>query len=527
MMSSYQSYAEYYHDQTKYTPEGIASSQHRLDFNNQPTPFKEYLNKKNIDLSYLLPIERNPFSDIGIKNPKEFTEEEKSLAKLSQLLYFSDGITAMIPYNDKPFYMRSSPSAGGLYPTEIYVLANSYKGLENGVYNYQAINHGLTLIQKGDFREKLTEATFNHLLINGKSEIISPLQLIFTGVFYRSSWRYQDRAYRRICLDTGHVLGNTDLMSFPSGFKAVLIGGFNDKAVNEILSLDEDEEQVLAIVALADKESCTGRLEACPPPALPSKLDNQNIKTPEGTRLLQLHNRSKIEKFVDVPNINLPDVEEKFQFSPKILLEENTDKEHTLGRLSWHESLLPTILKRRSTRAFSGEPIMKEELNTILDFAYHPEQFYAEGLDPSPMYFDLSLIETFIAVNDIDGLEEGCYYYSKKGKYLRQVRFKNFREEVYYLCLGQELGYKASAVIFHTCDLSKSIFKYGERAYRYIHMDAGHLGQRINLAAINLKLGVSGIGGFFDDNVNEVLGIPEDEAVVYITTLGVPAKAAE
>ena len=56
-------------------------------------------------------------------------------------------------------------------------------------------------------------------------------------------------------------------------------------------------------------------------------------------------------------------------------------------------------------------------------------------------------------------------------------------------------------------------------------MDAGHLGQRINLAAINLKLGVSGIGGFFDDNVNEILGIPEDEAVVYITTLGVPAIA--
>ena len=56
-------------------------------------------------------------------------------------------------------------------------------------------------------------------------------------------------------------------------------------------------------------------------------------------------------------------------------------------------------------------------------------------------------------------------------------------------------------------------------------MDAGHLGQRINLSAVNLNLGVSGIGGFFDDNVNEILGIPEDEAVVYITTLGVPAKA--
>ncbi len=518
-MSTYESYAEYYHDQTKYTPEGIASNQHRLDFDKQPTPFKEYRNKKIIDVSHLLPIERNPFSDVGIKNPTEFSDLEKSLAELSKILYFSNGITAMIPYNETPFYMRANPSAGGLYPTEIYVLANGYKGLEDGLYNYQVLKQGLALIQKGDLKKKLIEATFDHPVLAGKDEVTSSLQLILTGVFFRSSWRYQDRAYRRICLDTGHILGNIDLLSFPSNFKAVLIGGFNDKLVNEILCLEEDEEQALAVIALIDKNiggNC--RDNSLHPAALPSKLDNHDIKTPEGGRLLQLHNRSKIENFVKVPNIALVDIEEKFKFSSKVPLEEKIH-EHR-----WHETLLPTILKRRSTRAFSGEPLTKEELNAILDFTYHPESFYADGLDPDPMYFDLSLIETFIAVNDVDGLEEGCYYYSKKGRYLRQVRFKNFREEVYYLCLGQELGYKASAVIFHTCDLPKSIFKYGERAYRYIHMDAGHLGQRINLAAINLSLGVSGIGGFFDDNVNEILGIPEDEAVVYITTLGIPAK---
>ena len=66
---------------------------------------------------------------------------------------------------------------------------------------------------------------------------------------------------------------------------------------------------------------------------------------------------------------------------------------------------------------------------------------------------------------------------------------------------------------------------HGDRAYRYLHMDAGHLGQRLNLAAIYLDLGVSGIGGFFDNQVNEVLGIPADEAVIYITTLGRPRRA--
>ncbi|MEL7523030.1 MAG: nitroreductase family protein, partial [Cyanobacteria bacterium J06553_1] len=54
----------------------------------------------------------------------------------------------------------------------------------------------------------------------------------------------------------------------------------------------------------------------------------------------------------------------------------------------------------------------------------------------------------------------------------------------------------------------------------YLHMDAGHLGQRLNLAATRRNLGVSGIAGFFDDQVNELLSIPAEEAVLYVTTVG-------
>jgi len=72
-------------------------------------------------------------------------------------------------------------------------------------------------------------------------------------------------------------------------------------------------------------------------------------------------------------------------------------------------------------------------------------------------------------------------------------------------------------VLFHTADLKTSVALMAI-AFIATYTDAGHLGQRLNLA-IYLNLGVSGIGGFFDDQVNEVLGIPTDEAVLYITTL--------
>ena len=511
-MQIYESYAEYYHDLTKYTPEGITSNQHRLDFNKPPALFKEYPNRKLIDISHLLPLDKNPFSDAGIKNPDSFSSEEKSLSVLSKILYFSNGITAIVPFEDKPFYMRASPSAGGLYPTEIYVYVHDYPGLENGLYNYQALKQSLVQIYKGDLKDKISTAAFNHPAVE-KSKII----LILTGVFYRSSWRYQDRAYRRICLDTGHIIGNVELVSYSCGLKQVPIGGFNDQLINELLMLDENEEQVLSLISFVDKDS---DLKFSVPNALPSKLDNKNIKTPEGNRLLELHQRSRSTNLVNVPNVSIENIEDKFKFSTKVEFEKNARS------FGWKEKLLPVILRRRSTRAYTGESITIEELASIFEFTYRPDLMIEKNIDSKPVYFDSSLIQTFIAVNGVDGLEEGCYYFSENEFHLRQVRFKNFRDEVYYLCLGQELGHKASVVVFHTANLSKAVFKYGERAYRYLHLDAGHLGQRMNLAAINLGLGVSGIGGFFDDQVNEVLGIPENVAVVYITTIGVPAKTS-
>jgi len=117
-------------------------------------------------------------------------------------------------------------------------------------------------------------------------------------------------------------------------------------------------------------------------------------------------------------------------------------------------------------------------------------------------------------------LEAGCYYYAPQAEELRQIRFDQFRKDLHFLCLGQELGRDASVVIFHTANLATAVEKYGDRAYRYLHIDAGHLGQRLNLAATQRNLGVSGIAGFFDDQVNELLSIPAEEAVLYITTVG-------
>lgn len=485
------SFAEFYHEETKYSPQGLSRTQRQIDWTKQPIPFKEYKKGKLIELGKYITKKDNG-------EDKESTEY-KSLEQLAKLLYYTNGVTAIIPYTT-PLLLRAAPSAGGLYPTEIYIVAKDYPGLENGIYNFQVKKNNLVKFWDEDVWNKLKESCFNH-----PSFEKSNLSVIFTGVFYRSAWRYEERAYRRILLDTGHVIGNMSMYSTFAGKYCNLIGGFKDKEIDELLWLDKENESVLAVINLSDEDL---NIKSG---TLASPLESQNHN--KNDLLMDFHNSGNIEQYIDPKIINNEEVN---QAKLGLLFGESLE----LRTIDWDNKLEDTILNRRSTRAYTGEAINKEQLNEILSFTYSPELYKDQGFDPSPEFFDLSLIETYIAVTDVDGLEDGCYHYSPAKKQLKQIRFKNFREELCYLCLGQDLGRDAGVVIFHTTNLKKAIEKYGERGYRYLHMDSGNLGQRINLAALKLNLGVSGIGGFFDDQVNELLGIPESEAVLYITTIG-------
>ena len=495
------SIAQYYHERTKYDPQTIASKSKGLDWSQQPYPFKEYKIGQTFDLKPYLSRQMVP-------------QKGDFWRRISRILGCSYGLTAKIATMGSPLYLRSAPSAGGLYPAEVYLISRGTEFLPAGLYSYQGQSHSLLLFWESDVWTNLQSACFwNPVLEN------TDIAVVTSAIFYRSAWRYEDRAYRRIFLDTGHLLGNIELSASINDYRAHLIGGFNDSQMNELLYLDSEKESVMTVIPLADLLNIRQNL---PPSttALPSATTTLYPKIAEGELLNSLHRATiiatdeKIEATVTPSNW-----EDKYNF-PFCLKVSVTSRP-----VNWGEDLIDlesTILKRRSTRAYSGASLSLDELRALLHFTYQPQDYAGQNLDPNPDYFALDLLETFIAVSAVTGLEEGCYYYAPKAQELRQIRFKNFRQELHYLCLGQDLGRDAAAVVFHTADLSKAVAKYGDRVYRYLHADAGHLGQRLNLAAIHLGLGVSGIGGFFDDQVNEVLGIPSDEAVIYITTLGRP-----
>lgn len=495
------SIAQYYHERTKYDPQTIASKSKGLDWSQQPYPFKEYKIGQTFDLKPYLSRQTVP-------------QKGDFWRRISRILGCSYGLTAKIATMGSPLYLRSAPSAGGLYPAEVYLISRGTEFLPAGLYSYQGQSHSLLLFWESDVWTNLQSACFwNPVLEN------TDIALVTSAIFYRSAWRYEDRAYRRIFLDTGHLLGNIELSASINDYRAHLIGGFNDSQMNELLYLDSEKESVMTVIPLADLLNIQQNL---PPSttALPSATTTLYPEIAEGELLSSLQRATIIDADEKIEAAVTPsNWEDKYNF-PFCLKVSVTSRP-----VNWGEDLIDlesTMLKRRSTRAYSGASLSLDELRALLHFTYQPQDYASQNLDPNPDYFALDLLETFIAVSAVTGLEEGCYYYAPKAQELRQIRFKNFQQELHYLCLGQDLGRDAAAVVFHTADLSKAVAKYGDRVYRYLHADAGHLGQRLNLAAIHLGLGVSGIGGFFDDQVNEVLGIPSDEAVIYITTLGRP-----
>jgi SagB-type dehydrogenase family enzyme len=497
--------AQYYHERTKYDPQTIAAKNRTLDWDSQPSPFKEYKIGNTFDLKPYLSNQTATSADANRPTGK----------RLSQLLAYSYGLTAKIPTMGTPLYLRAAPSAGGLYPAELYLISRGTSLLPPGLYNYQPQSHSLIHFWESDVWQSLQAACLWHTALEN-----TQLALVTTAIFYRSAWRYEDRAYRRIFLDTGHLLGNIELAGAIADYRPHLIGGFLDRAIDDLLYLDPQQESVITVIPLADLLDAKQHLPKGIT-AVPSGIQRDYPQIADGELLAYFHLATEIHS----PNPPIatspesPQTEDKYNFP--FCLKVPTQ----MYPIAWGEKLSgleATILKRRSTRAYSGAQLSLDELKALLNFTYQPQNYIEQNLDPSPDYFDLNLLQTFIAVSGVTGLEDGCYHYAPKAQELRQIRFKNFRRELHYLCLGQELGRDAAAVVFHTADLATAVSRYGDRAYRYLHMDAGHLGQRLNLAAIYLDLGVSGIGGFFDDQVNEVLGIPTDEAVIYITTLGRP-----
>ena len=191
------------------------------------------------------------------------------------------------------------------------------------------------------------------------------------------------------------------------------------------------------------------------------------------------------------------------------------------------EGLWRVIAARRSVRDFRDQPISREQLSQLL-WATQGITGGRRGIPfrAAPSAGACYPIETYVVANRVEGLEPGLYHYDVTEATLDVLRRGDLSGAIAAACLGQEMAAKAGAVFAWTAIPLRSKQRYRERAYRYIYMDAGHIGQSLHLAATALGLGCCAIGAFLDDEVNAVLGVDGlDEMAIYLSVVGVPATS--
>ena len=129
-----------------------------------------------------------------------------------------------------------------------------------------------------------------------------------------------------------------------------------------------------------------------------------------------------------------------------------------------------------------------------------------------------------MCLNNVQAIPSGIYHYGIKGHYLELLKQGNCATDVARAALDQEMCRAAAVVFIWTAVFQRSRWKYGQRAYRYVYLDAGHIAENLALAATSLDLGSCPIAALYDDEVNRIIGVDGTaESVIYITVIGYPA----
>lgn len=172
------------------------------------------------------------------RSVRDYKKESLSLSEVSQILWAAQGIT------DKENGLRTAPSAGALYPLEIYLVAADIKDLNPGIYKYSPQNNTLRKISEGDKRTEISNAALKQESITKASAIV-----VIAAIYERTSAKYGKRTERYVDMEVGHVGQNIYLQTVSLGIGTVMMGAFEDEALKEVLELP-DNEHPLALYPL-------------------------------------------------------------------------------------------------------------------------------------------------------------------------------------------------------------------------------------------------------------------------------------
>ncbi len=421
----------WYHAKTKHSYNSVRTSPNFISWDEQPRTYKNY--------------------------PDSYSKTKLDLEdKEDNFLFHIAGLTAKKTYPSGEYYLRINPSAGALYPNELYFQVRGVEGKEDGIYHFEVSTSSLKLLLSIGSDEGL-EPCF------GYGTAMKGYLFLVSAVYYRSSWKYKNRAFRYCLLDAGHLLGSIEAAALLKNESITMSYNIQREKLNRMFGFAEREWFLAgAVMATAIKDSKVNAVEF-------------ELPYVDGSGSFE-----KNELIEQAYNETLTSVECKIQ-DANPTFEYNTTK------------LQDTLLHRRSQRGFSAGPISKGQFNFIMDAIHQP---ITSDCDED--------ISVYMVVNRVINMPLGLY---KDGKYLKHG---DFAKHAGYLSLEQYSLSTEGAVAFFITSKGKN--------YQALYQKAGIIGHRLYVASLYLGTGCSGIGAYYDDEVNTF--VDNDEMVLYALAIG-------
>jgi SagB-type dehydrogenase family enzyme len=176
------------------------------------------------------------------RSVRSFVDSPLSIGELGQILWACQGVTEPMPDPPPGFAwqwmggLRTAPSAGALYPLEVYVVVGAVEDVAPGVYRYLPVDHSLALHLPEDHREALWDASLRQTSI-----LEAPLTLVIAGAVERTAAKYGGRAERYVHMEVGAAGENVYLQAEALNLGTVFMGAFDDDAVARVLGLPDGE----------------------------------------------------------------------------------------------------------------------------------------------------------------------------------------------------------------------------------------------------------------------------------------------
>lgn len=474
-----------YHDFTVHTPASVRATRHVLDWDNEPRRTKQYPDLDKLALPEHWPESTAPAPEV-LAGHRPDRPAALDRTQLARLLFYSAGVTRPWKVSGRTRYFRAMPSAGALYPNEVYVACGGLGDLEAGLYHYAPGDHALHRLAAGDPRGKLAGAADRDHVAQ------APLTLVLTGIPWRTTWKYQVRGYRHLFWDAGAIAANCLAAADAVGLDGEVLAGFDDAAVAELLGLPGEADATGGEVAVAlvpvgglTAESGPDRPE---PGVAASSVQPLSPEPSVDPQVWQAHEAGALTA-AQVPGWR--------EALAGVDAAEATAHVPPAPAAAGGEPLEQVILRRGSTRRFALESIPEQAATWSAAVAARP---VAGDLAPAGR----TLLAHLLAVHAVDGLDAGAYRWDGSG--LASLGIEATRRRTASLCLDQPHGGESALTAFLCADLDALLEAAGDRAYRAAQLEAGIAAERLQLAAFACGVGATGLT-FYDEEVRRFFDV--------------------